>query len=100
MSDCLVFDAGHQAIRARVGLQGGTIFVHGTAGTLLAPETPLTLTGSATNYVFVTTATGVISSNTTGFTSAQFPVAIVTTGLLGGVQSVITITDARPDFTV
>ena len=35
-----------------------------------------------------------------GFTSAQFPIAIVTTGLLSGVQSVIQITDARPDFTV
>jgi hypothetical protein len=79
---------------------GGVIYVHGTAGTIVAPNTVLTLTGSATNYVFLTTATGVIGSNTTGFTSAQFPIAIVTTGLLGGVQSVIQITDARPDFTV
>ena len=48
----------------------------------------------------MTTGKGAIAPNTTGFTSAQFPIAIVTTGLLGGVQSVITITDARPDFTV
>ena len=45
-------------------------------------------------------ATGVIGSNTTGFTSAQFPIAIVTTGFLGGVQSVTQITDARPGVTV
>jgi hypothetical protein len=84
----------------KVKVTGGTIFVHATAGTLLAPETALTLTGSATNYIFVTTATGVIGSNTTGFTSAQFPIAIVTAALVGGVQMVTLITDARPDFTV
>jgi hypothetical protein len=80
--------------------RAGVIYVHATAGTITAPQTVLTLTGSATNYIFVTTATGVIGSNTTGFTSAQFPIAIVTTGLLGGVQSVIQISDARPDFTI
>src|SRR2546423_9876227 len=77
---------------------GGVI--NGTAGTITVPQTTLTLTGSAMNYIFVVMASGVVGSNTTGFSNAHFPISIVTTGLLGGTQSVINIADARPDFNI
>lgn len=59
--------------------------------TLVAAGTVL-LTEGATNYVEITGA-GVVSANTTGFTSGRFPMAIVTT--LGGSPSGIDVVSDR-----
>lgn len=50
----------------------------------------VTLTASTTNYVQVS-GTGVVTANTTGFTSSQFPMAIVVTG----VSAITSIIDKR-----
>src|SRR5574337_1077981 len=53
------------------------------------------LTASATNYVEITAA-GVVSANTSGFTSGRYPLATVVTGA----SSITTITDKRGLITV
>lgn len=59
------------------GYYGGRIY-NGGARSLVANGT-VSLTASATNYVQMTTA-GVVSVNTTGFTTGQIPLYQVTTG--------------------
>jgi hypothetical protein len=71
------------------GYYGGYLWA-GTTATVVAAGT-VALTASATNYVQITTA-GVVSVNTTGFTSGQIPLATVATGA----SSITSIADKRP----
>lgn len=59
-------------------VRGGK-YLHSSLGMRSALGVTLTLTASATNYVEVDD-NGVISSNTTGFTSSYTPLYVVTTG--------------------
>lgn len=60
------------------GFYGGLIYIAGVA-TSVANGT-LALTASATNYVELDPATGVISFNTSGFTAGRAPLYQITTG--------------------
>ena len=89
------------ALSVKAGKPG--LFVQVEGGSLLynavvtqIAEVDLALTANTTNYVFVTASTVVIGSNTSGFTTAQLPLATVVTKNSG----VYTITDKRPDFLI
>ena len=71
------------------GYYGGSLW-SGSTATVVASGT-VALTASATNYVQLTTA-GVVSANTTSFTSGQIPLATVVTGSAG----ITSIADKRP----
>ena len=58
---------------------------------IVIPATNLTLIALSTNYVYVDLSAGVISSNTSGFTSTEYPVAIVTTDSI----SILSLQDVR-----
>ena len=78
----------------KVRVAGGSFFYIGVNNVI--PTTVVAVTKNTTNYIVLTPSTGVISSNTSGFTSVIFPIAVVVT-----VNSDIkTITDARPDFLI
>ncbi len=71
------------------GYYGGYLW-SGTTATVVAAGTAA-LTASTTNYVQITMA-GVVSANTTGFTSGQIPMATVITDS----ASITSIADKRP----
>lgn len=70
------------------------IVVVGNTPTLI-PQTVLSLTASASNFIFISSV-GVLTINTTGFTSASLPICTIVTNTTG----IQTITDNRPDFTL
>ncbi|MDE2467233.1 MAG: hypothetical protein KGL35_00390, partial [Bradyrhizobium sp.] len=71
------------------GYYGGNVYSNG-ANIIIAAGT-VALTASATNYV-QRTAAGIVSVNTTGFTSGLIPMATVVTGA----STITSITDNRP----
>lgn len=62
---------------------------------VLVPQTVVSLTPSATNFVLISSS-GTIQVNTTGFTFGCLPVATITTNTTG----IQTVSDSRPDFTL
>lgn len=81
-------------------IDGGGLFLGVTSGVALVGSTPILvpgqfvpLTSNTTNYVLLNLTSGILQVNTSGFTSGNYPIAIVTT-LNTGVLSVV---DARPD---
>lgn len=60
------------------GYHGGKISINGVI-TYVASGT-VTLAASSTNYIEATPGTGVVSSNTSGFTAGRIPLYTVTTG--------------------
>jgi hypothetical protein len=76
-------------------IAGGTAFCNGTIVTYAAGT--LTMTASQTNYVYLdSTVSCAPASNTTGFTSAQIPIATV----VAGSSTITTITDVRSFFSI
>lgn len=71
-----------------LGLQGGTVRVNN--GVVKKSASTVTLAASSTNFVEVN-ALGVVSSNTTGFTTNRIPLYTVATDS----GSVVTVTDER-----
>lgn len=69
----------------------GGQFINPAGVVRFAPNVRLTLTASTTNYVVCSTA-GVISTNTTGFTSGAIPLYKVTTGA----AAITDVEDHRP----
>src|ERR1035441_3391763 len=59
-----------------LNLSSGTSFFSFTLQTYAGGTLPMT--AGSTNYVYLDTTTGTPSSNTSGFISGEFPVAIVT----------------------
>lgn len=59
----------------------------------MIPQTVLSLTSSASNFIFISSS-GVLSINTSGFTSGCLPIATIVTNTVG----IQTVTDNRPDF--
>jgi len=76
-----------------ITINAGIVIV-GTTPTLI-PQTVLSLTPSASNFIFINSS-GNLSINTSGFTSGCLPIATIVTDALG----IHTITDNRPDFTL
>src|ERR1019366_4023885 len=77
-----------------LNVSAGTVVCSGTTPTYYAAGT-LTMTNSTTNYVYLNTASScAVTSNTTGFTTATIPIAVVVAA--GGV--ITTITDVRSPF--
>jgi hypothetical protein len=76
-----------------LALSAGTAFCGGTVVTY-APGT-LTMAASATNYVYLNTASACApASNTTGFTATMIPIATVVTSS----SAITSITDGRTPF--
>jgi len=63
------------------GYYGGT-YMNPEGMVQSVPDGTLTLAASATNYIFADPVTGVVSSNTSGFPAASFPLYQVVTGTL------------------
>ncbi|RQS20712.1 hypothetical protein [Burkholderia sp. Bp8998] len=63
------------------GYYGGT-YMNPEGMVQSIPDGTLTLAASATNYIFADPVTGVVSSNTSGFPAASFPLYQVVTGTL------------------
>jgi hypothetical protein len=74
-----------------VNIAAGIVTVNGAPTNIVAQS--IAVLPNATNYIFVTLSTGVLGSNTTGFTAAQYPIATVITNS----SFVISLTDSRPD---
>lgn len=81
-------------------IDGGGLFLGVTSGVVLAGSTPILvpsqfvpLTANTTNYVLLNMTSGTLQVNTSGFTSGNYPIAIVTTVNTG----VLSVVDARPD---
>lgn len=68
------------------------IVIIGTTPTTI-PQTVISLTPSATNFIFLNSS-GVITINTSGFTSGCLPICTIVTNSSG----ILSIVDNRPDF--
>jgi len=74
-----------------LGVDAGVALI-GTTPTIIGGQ-QVSLTAKATNYVLLNLSSGLVQVNTTGFTSGNYPIAIVVTHSTG----IIALTDWRPD---
>jgi hypothetical protein len=79
---------GSQSLTLNVA---GGIAAISTTPTVIAPKT-VPLVANTTNYVYVDLSAAAITSNTSGFTTTDYPVATATTNAI----QVITFQDVRP----
>lgn len=78
----------------KVNVEAGSYYYNGVL--TIVPATTVTLADNNTNYVVLTPSTGVLSSNTSGFTSVLFPIAKVVTKA----KVITSLIDSRPDFLI
>lgn len=76
-----------------VTINPGICLINGSPTTV--PSTVISLTRSATNFIYVN-ASGTVAVNTTGFPAGVLPVATVTTSS----TSITSIVDSRADFSI
>jgi len=77
-----------------VNVEGGSFYYNGVLSIVTA--TNISLTKNTTNYIVLTPSTGVISANTSGFTSILFPIAVIKTN----VNVITSLVDSRPDYLI
>lgn len=76
----------------KLGVQGAVLLVGGTTATVINPST-ITLAANTTTYIYADPNAGIVNSNTSGFVSGTYPIAVVVTGNSG----ITSVTDSRCD---
>jgi hypothetical protein len=74
-----------------VTINGGTAVISGSVASF--PTADISVGANATTYIYLNFTSGLIESSTSGFLAGAWPIAIAVTNS----NSVVTLTDSRPD---